>query len=553
MKALSALALALPLTITLLTSPPRNKAVSAQERLDLSTSITMRNSGLHGLPVKAQLPSQFNMIGLSGYVAISSEEATDKLYLALISIQNSPSGKCPTEPILFDSDDPHGEKRELYPDSHSVSNFIVKNIGSGRKEVPVEFTLPVKVPLTGCFFIDVDGITPEEGRAMTVESHLFMIYDTQPAPSPAPYFLRSSFEFCYGIEGCRASTKEPTAENAFARVFKIDTPLYLWSFSGDVSASTFVPPWHREPQGPWTMNFDYYLYKDCPPPPIGFSGPEDYYSQIPESAENLLSLKFQGDGRGAFHQPVFKELGPKLVEPGNCLVGLTRTVGDGAFSDESQVYTLVQPATRESCEIYDPGGQPLDWSAECTSEDQLYCTQTSCVPPTAPYSCVSADNTPFRIGNTGNDQFVYCGKSGAWRDADYRAERCADVSILSGWSSGCSGESCFVQSGEVSPHGDYSTSDIGSGATECCGDDANERYLCNDSLCRCCNTEHDYLDADGSCRTKGDLDGDSQVTPHDLKLLLKNWGESATIPQADLNGDKVVNGIDFGAAVKLTR
>lgn len=49
----------------------------------------------------------------------------------------------------------------------------------------------------------------------------------------------------------------------------------------------------------------------------------------------------------------------------------------------------------------------------------------------------------------------------------------------------------------------------------------------------------------------GDLSQDGNINFQDLKLLLENWGDSPVKPQADLNGDGLVNGIDFGKMVEL--
>jgi len=51
----------------------------------------------------------------------------------------------------------------------------------------------------------------------------------------------------------------------------------------------------------------------------------------------------------------------------------------------------------------------------------------------------------------------------------------------------------------------------------------------------------------------GDLNGDSQVTPQDLKILLKSWGDSSVIPRAEFNGDGMINGIDFGTMIGLVQ
>ena len=54
-----------------------------------------------------------------------------------------------------------------------------------------------------------------------------------------------------------------------------------------------------------------------------------------------------------------------------------------------------------------------------------------------------------------------------------------------------------------------------------------------------------------SAEMRGDLNNDNQVNSQDIKILLQNWGDSPSIPEADLNSDGIVNGIDFGIMVKL--
>lgn len=49
----------------------------------------------------------------------------------------------------------------------------------------------------------------------------------------------------------------------------------------------------------------------------------------------------------------------------------------------------------------------------------------------------------------------------------------------------------------------------------------------------------------------GDIDCDDDVDTHDVKILIENWGKFPSIPEADLNKDGIVNGVDFGKMLKL--
>jgi hypothetical protein len=335
----------------------------SQQTIDLSASKTVATTTYKKYAFPIETPSKFNFIGLSGYVAVESSEAQTQ-YATLISIQNVPSGNCPSPGTVWDT---YKQMGQQYPGVHSISAFIVRDIGSGREEVPTEFTFPIKVPITGCIFVVLDGADIKQGKTITMESKMKLIYDTEPAPSPAPYIVQLDHEFCYGLNYPPiCTTEKPESDKAFARTIKIDSPVYLWSLTGDVSTSTFVPPWTGEPSGQWTTEFDYYLYKNCPPPPIGNSGPSDYYSQIPGDAESLLKFFFQGNGRGVFNQQVFKTFGPKLINPGDCFVSLTRSMASNAGLDnESQVYALVQPAPAGSGALK----TDLDNDGQTTSDD----------------------------------------------------------------------------------------------------------------------------------------------------------------------------------------
>jgi hypothetical protein len=477
----------------------------AQNQIDLSAQKTVATSVYRKYAFPIETPSHFNFIGLSGNVAVESTEA-QTLYAALFSIQNVPSGNCPPPGTVWNS---YSEMGNQYPGVHSISAFIVRDIGSGRKEVPTEFTLPIKVPITGCIFVVLDGADIKQAKQITMESNMKMIYDTGPAPSPAPYFIQLDHEFCYGLNFPPICTMEgPSADKAFAKTIKVNSPLYLWSLSGDVSASTFVPPWTGAPSGPWTTEFDYYLYENCPPPPLGNSGPSDHYSQIPNNAENLLSLSFQGNGQGVFNQPVLKTFGPKLINPGNCLVALTRSIaGNAGLDNESQVYALVQPV---------PASTPTP-------------TPTPCPKPTAPSNITCSPNC--------DEGLLF-----EWQDNSHNENGFKIVK-----------DYFFNVIGDVGPN-------TTSWQYDWCEDHNNHTY--NIYPCNQCG---DNMSASGvvcACPTcppsptptpiPEDLNQDGVVDSQDINILLQNWGHFfLSAPAADLNADDLVNTVDFGIMLRL--
>lgn len=457
-------------------------------KISLSASVTTAPRGdyiKYAFPF--QMPSQFNFLGLEGSVSLSSVEA-QTFYQSLISILNVPSGNCPPPGTRWTT---YTEMFQQYPTAHSISSFILKSKGraQGKVTVPTNFIFPVKVPLTGCLFVLLDGGEIMEGKLITMESNMSLIYDTEAPPTPAPYFINFGYEFCYRQEGCYLWTEYPVAKNAFAQVVKINSPLYLWSLSGDVSTGAFSKPWVSPPDGNWTTNIDYYLYQSCPPPPVGISGPSDYYRQIPADAENLFSFQFQGRDEDCFNQANTKVFAPKLILPGNCFVNLTRSIseeGTGGISNESQIFALVQPApplfTIQGYKLGCPEGTTLmlDGTQEATGNPYFFHN----VP-------IGSHTVSLKLPE-GNSAY----------DLSY---------------SPCN---CCIN------HPDASFINVGS------------HNFTKDATCN-------YYDLYWQCKKKGDLNSDGQVNTQDLAILLQNWKSSPANPAADLNSDGVVNGMDF--------
>lgn len=316
---------------------------SATNQIDLTKSASNSVNYFIKYIYTFPLSSQINFVGLSGYVSLST--SSQHLTQALISIHYNPNGVCPPNGATYSTYD---QIWQASPGSVGLAAFILKTSAPGTVTVPTEFTFPVKIPVSGCIFIILDGGEPAYGSAFTMESHMFLLYDTKAAASPAPYMINLGDEFCYGQTwGCFIATTCTSDKCVFANVIPINSYHFLWSLFGDVSIGAFTgSPYASWPTGTWSAVHDYYLYKKCPPPPSGSSGPADYYSSIPSDAIKLLSISFQASGKTSVHNSTIKTFdNPILIEPGNCLVHLAKFVSaNGGATTESQIYALVQPA-----------------------------------------------------------------------------------------------------------------------------------------------------------------------------------------------------------------
>jgi hypothetical protein len=130
-------------------------------------------------------------------------------------------------------------------------------------------------------------------------------------------------------------------------VTKIISPTYLWSLFGDVNAGVFTgAPYANSPTGTWEASQDTYIYKNCSSLESGLTGPADYYNQIPGDATPLHNIPMQSHDSEDVVLSVNKPFSsPVLLNPGNCIVNLTRlSSNDGGFMVNTAVYALLQAA-----------------------------------------------------------------------------------------------------------------------------------------------------------------------------------------------------------------
>ncbi len=150
----------------------------------------------------------------------------------------------------------------------------------------------------------------------------------------------------------------------------------------------------------------------------------------------------------------------------------------------------------DTCRI--GAGGTIAWAGDCTSGDDACCTGGCCVDPVEEraYTVISR----FRVGwnrgvgafdvtgeDGGADDIALCARSicngiclpspyypDGWFDCDYNSTACGMCGKVAAWPNpGCAAGGCWVRGGESAAFGEYDTGT----ATECCGDDASERYL----------------------------------------------------------------------------
>jgi hypothetical protein len=176
-------------------------------------------------------------------------------------------------------------------------------------------------------------------------------------------------------------------------------------------------------------------------------------------------------------------------------VGATECCGD----DTNEYY--------DSCGKDGPSIYVIDWS--CTNTDDACCaSDNQCVKDNLCYDSqhplegllALEQYIHENLNSGGVDNKAFCAESGdegTWIDCDFYTP------LLGGLL--CPAVTCGSQSGVLCGETDCSA---GTGeytdntSPGCCGDDNNENYICNGvdtSVCRCCNSASDTVDANGNC------------------------------------------------------
>ncbi len=310
-------------------------------------SFTTSESGFPSQWYGYSLPGgAVNLAGLSGSVSVSQSSDLYSEYLFIVGWL--PSGECPTR----------GTSAQWGPIGTAVVwSDIVKAPRAGRFTTPVNFTLPVGVPIGNCLLVGINGGPVSGSHASTGSVSLTATYTQSPATSGQ--VIGVGGEFCFGQNwGCQAATSDNT--KSFANMTKITQRSELKAIWGNVSDTTFdgTNSFGAPPAAPWTALNDVYVYRgtDCNQFTGSVNGPSDYYSHIPAGATHLVSAALSGPAGVGVAQTinfllpglsngiaVYQTFSDVTLNPGDCLVTLYGMQGSGAFDNESQLQALVQP------------------------------------------------------------------------------------------------------------------------------------------------------------------------------------------------------------------
>jgi hypothetical protein len=291
-----------------------------------------------------------DLVGLSGTVSLNN--SADIFSELLFYVTFMPSGSCPAEGTVA-SNGPPGLEPNLWSD-------IVKAPTAGTFTMPVNFTLPVGIPLSNCLVVAINGGTVAGEHVVSGLANLLITYT--PHTDAPTQMLGLDNEFCFGQNfGCQEASTDDRL--TFAAVNQVTQRSKLETIWGNINDSSFdgSANFGPLPSAPWMATNDVYLYhgSDCSQfaPGRSLNGPGDFSGQIPKDATHLLSAPLTGGGGAGEGETinsllpgttsgiaVYQNFPDVTLNPGDCLVtlfGVKNTTG--AFDNEDQLRAIVTP------------------------------------------------------------------------------------------------------------------------------------------------------------------------------------------------------------------
>jgi Tol biopolymer transport system component len=329
----------------------RSPAVPGASKIASQFTFSTSASGFPTHWMGYKLPSGgVDLVGLSGTVTLSNSADIFSEFLFYVTFM--PAGSCPAEGTVA-SNGPPGLVPSLWSD-------IVKAPTAGTFTIPVNFTLPVGMPISNCLVVAINGGTVAGEHVVTGVADLVITYT--PSANASAQMLGLDNEFCFGQTfGCQAATTDDRM--SFAAVNQITQRSKLNTIWGNINDSTFdgSANFGPLPAGPWTSTNDVYIYhgSHCSrfAPGRSLNGPGDFYNEIPKDATHLLSAPLTGNGGVGEGETinylvpgttsgiaVYQHFPDVTLNAGDCLVtlfGMQNTAG--AFDNEDQLRAIVTP------------------------------------------------------------------------------------------------------------------------------------------------------------------------------------------------------------------
>ncbi len=222
-----------------------------------------------------------------------------------------------------------------------LSTFILKGVHNDQRTIPINFSLPAAVPVSGCMFVILDG-------GFIGFSHLNLAanlsVDLVNHGRATAQLVAPGDEFCTGVPNgtaCgQANSPRLSGESLFARSVQIKTKGKMLGLYGTISQGTLPDPL---PSAPWGGTHAYYLDRNCSTMPESVYGDGDYSSQI---AKMTLLAKFQlndTSGNQSVRQSMIYQSLFVDVNAGDCLIHvLSIQNATMPMSTETQIHALIQ-------------------------------------------------------------------------------------------------------------------------------------------------------------------------------------------------------------------
>ncbi len=325
----------------------RSGAPAVAGRIPLNLHATaFRNAPGTSLPPKInrfpfRLPSGTSpWVGFSGFIKFKSDATTFSQMLVSVATTDLlpplPGDIYPRCPDPSQTTDFSGLK-----DLHA---FIVKLPANGEVQLPINFVLPVGVPISDCVVISLDG-TATAGGKVWMQSQLELEYAETGTASA--YVVPLGREVCFGPDfastDCFTYIDRSNALQFAGFYQQKNQPSHVIAVSGSISDSTLDYPL---PSGTWTMTNKFYKIPAASCGQFQTASPGIF--TIPPDATEILSVPLSPplptpSGRGVLQSAVYQPVSGVDLQVNDCLVSLVYRTGDGNIDAEAQVRAVVQP------------------------------------------------------------------------------------------------------------------------------------------------------------------------------------------------------------------
>jgi hypothetical protein len=311
-----------------------------------------QNTGLEKRLYSFQLPTtRQQMVGLTGTVSFTT--TLNYFGEALISVNGMPGGDCAAvNNSAFASYTDPG-----FPALVHLASFIFKSSRAETQKQVVNIALPYGIPIASCIVVVLDGggaWGPKHGFGYPVTMTSALTLDTLPVTTAQP---ATALPIGVGGEFLFGGNDLPSG-SGLVTILRINpqatTPVALDAFFGSISASGFDgSSGELVPHGLWGARIATSVYPStiCAASfPVNtpfesllnFSRVQVGTAALPPGSQSIYTASLVASGTAPAQTSFFKPTSPLTLQPGDCLVTVHRSGGNGVIDLEDQSTAVIR-------------------------------------------------------------------------------------------------------------------------------------------------------------------------------------------------------------------